>query len=126
VTGGARRIAPAAGRPPSIPLGGINWERRTPEAPGARASAPTRSALPVPTEHEEKHVNTTYTVTGMSCGHCESAVTQEVERLDGVRVVSVDSGSGLLTVASEQPVDDERVRAAVDEAGYELVGRAAS
>jgi copper chaperone CopZ len=71
-------------------------------------------------------VNTTYTVTGMSCGHCESAVTQEVERLDGVRVVSVDSGSGLLTVASEQPVDDERVRAAVDEAGYELVGRAAS
>jgi copper chaperone CopZ len=49
-----------------------------------------------------------------------------VERLDGVRVVSVDSGSGLLTVASEQPVDDERVRAAVDEAGYELVGRAAS
>jgi copper chaperone CopZ len=71
-------------------------------------------------------VNTTYTVSGMSCGHCESAVTQEVERLDGVRVVSVDSGSGLLTVASEQPVDDERVRAAVDEAGYELVGRAAS
>lgn len=67
----------------------------------------------------------TYTVTGMSCGHCESAVTKEVSALPGVTDISADAATGLLTVtvAPEQPLDDEAVRAAVDEAGYELVGR---
>ncbi|MFF7155630.1 cation transporter [Streptomyces sp. NPDC008139] len=65
-----------------------------------------------------------YSVAGMSCGHCESAITKEVTAIPGVTSVKAVASTGLLTVASEQPVDDESVRAAVDEAGYELVGRA--
>lgn len=65
-----------------------------------------------------------YSVSGMSCGHCESAVTREVTAIPGVTSVTAVASTGLLTVGSEQPVDDETVRAAVDEAGYELVGRA--
>ena len=65
-----------------------------------------------------------YTVTGMSCGHCESAVTKEVTAIPGVTSVNAVAKTGLLTIASEQPLDDATVRAAVDEAGYELVGRA--
>jgi len=63
----------------------------------------------------------TYTVTGMTCGHCASAVQGELTKLDGVTDVSVDLDRGAVTVTSEQPLDDEAVRAAVDEAGYELV-----
>jgi copper chaperone len=66
----------------------------------------------------------TYTVTGMTCGHCVSAVTEEVTQVPGVTAVDVDLGSGRLTVTSDAPVDDDAVRAAVDEAGYELAGRA--
>lgn len=64
---------------------------------------------------------TTYTVTGMSCDHCVRAVTTEVGRLPGVTGVDVDLASGRLTVTSDQPLADDAVRAAVDEAGYELV-----
>ena len=64
----------------------------------------------------------TYTVTGMTCGHCVNAVTEEVTALPGVTAVDVDLASGRLTVTSDAPVDDEAVRAAVDEAGYELTG----
>ena len=66
----------------------------------------------------------TYTVTGMTCGHCVSAVTEEVTQVPGVTAVDVDLASGRLTVTSDAPVDDDAVRAAVDEAGYELAGRA--
>jgi copper chaperone CopZ len=65
-----------------------------------------------------------YTVSGMSCGHCESAITKEVTSLPGVTSVTAVAKTGLLTIASEQPLDDAAVRAAVDEAGYEFVGRA--
>jgi copper chaperone CopZ len=65
-----------------------------------------------------------YTVSGMSCGHCESAVTREVTSIPGVTSVKAVAQTGLLTIASEGPLDDDTVRAAVDEAGYELVGRA--
>jgi copper chaperone len=64
----------------------------------------------------------TYTVTGMTCGHCVSAVTEEVTAVPGVTAVDVDLASGRLTVTSDAPVDDDAVRAAVDEAGYELAG----
>ena len=64
----------------------------------------------------------TYTVTGMTCGHCVSAVTEEVTAVPGVTAVDVDLASGRLTVTSDSPVDDDAVRAAVDEAGYELAG----
>jgi copper chaperone CopZ len=65
-----------------------------------------------------------YSVTGMSCGHCESAVTKEVTGIPGVTSVTAVAKTGLLTVASERPLDEEALRAAVDEAGYELVGPA--
>ena len=66
----------------------------------------------------------TYTVTGMTCAHCVSAVTEEVTAVPGVTGVDVDLASGRLTVTSDAPVDESAVRAAVDEAGYELAGTA--
>ena len=62
----------------------------------------------------------TYTVTGMTCGHCVSSVTEEVRQVPGVTGVQVDLDTGGLTVTSEAPVDDAAVRAAVEEAGYEV------
>jgi len=64
----------------------------------------------------------TFTVTGMTCGHCLSAVTEEVSQVPGVTAVDVDLDSGGLTVTSEAPVDESAVRAAVEEAGYEVAG----
>ena len=64
---------------------------------------------------------TTYTVQGMTCGHCVSSVSSEIGALPGVTDVDVDLASGAVTVTSEQPLDPATVRAAVDEAGYELV-----
>ncbi|NEW71705.1 heavy-metal-associated domain-containing protein [Streptomyces rhizosphaericus] len=69
-------------------------------------------------------VTTVYKVTGMTCGHCEGAVTEEVGALDGVTSVKAVASTGQVTVVSAVPLDDETVRAAVDEAGYELAGRA--
>jgi copper chaperone len=63
----------------------------------------------------------TYQVTGMTCGHCVSAVKQEVGRLAGVTGVDVDLASGLVTVTSGSELTEDDVRAAVDEAGYEIV-----
>ncbi|GLZ14157.1 hypothetical protein Acsp04_43920 [Actinomadura sp. NBRC 104425] len=62
----------------------------------------------------------TYTVTGMTCGHCVSSVKEEVGEIAGVTAVDVDLASGRLTVTSEGPIDDDKVRAAVAEAGYEV------
>lgn len=63
-----------------------------------------------------------YTVTGMTCDHCARSVSTEVGRLAGVTGVDVDLSTGEVTVESERPLDLEAVRAAVDEAGYEVVG----
>jgi copper chaperone len=65
----------------------------------------------------------TYTVSGMTCSHCVSSVTEEVSNIPGVTDVQVDLASGAVTITSEAPVEETAVRAAVDEAGYELVGR---
>lgn len=65
---------------------------------------------------------TTYTVEGMTCGHCANAVTEEITRIAGVERVDVDVASGSVVVTSERPVDRAEVAAAVDEAGYQLVG----
>lgn len=64
---------------------------------------------------------TTYQVTGMSCGHCEGAVRDEVSEIPGISEVEVSAATGHLTVTAEGPVDDADVIAAVDEAGYEAV-----
>ncbi len=63
-----------------------------------------------------------YTVLGMTCGHCVSSVTEEVSQVLGVTDVNVDLASGGLTVTSETDVDDAAVRAAVEEAGYQVAG----
>ena len=67
----------------------------------------------------EKH---TYTVTGMTCAHCVMSVSEEIGALAGVTDVAVDLPTGAVAVTSDRPLDDARVRAAVEEAGYELVG----
>jgi copper chaperone len=61
----------------------------------------------------------TYTVEGMTCGHCRTAVIEEVLQVPGVRAVDVDLASKQLVVAGEA-FDDAAIGAAVDEAGYEL------
>ncbi|MDQ6947503.1 MAG: cation transporter [Actinomycetota bacterium] len=67
-------------------------------------------------------VTSTYNVTGMTCGHCEQAVTREVAKIDGVTGVDVTLASGTVTVTSDDPIDEIAVRDAVEEAGYEMVG----
>jgi copper chaperone len=67
-------------------------------------------------------VQTEYQVVGMTCGHCVSAVTEELTRLPGVTDVAVDLPTGGVTVTSEEPLALDAVRAAVDEAGYALAG----
>jgi len=62
----------------------------------------------------------TYAVTGMTCDHCVRAVEAEVGRVPGVASVSVDLVPGRVTVRSQEPVDAAAVRAAVEEAGYEV------
>jgi copper chaperone CopZ len=64
----------------------------------------------------------TGTVTGMTCGHCVAAVTEEVGAIDGVTDVRVDLASGELAVASTHPLERAQVAAAVDEAGCALAG----
>jgi copper ion binding protein len=63
----------------------------------------------------------TYQVSGMTCEHCVQAVSREVGALHGVDKVDVDLASGAVTVTSQHALDTEAVRAAVDEAGYQLV-----
>lgn len=62
----------------------------------------------------------TYTVAGMTCGHCVASVTEEIGEIDGVREVAVDLSTGHVTVTSDDPVDPGDVRTAVEEAGYRL------
>jgi copper chaperone len=63
-------------------------------------------------------------VAGMSCAHCVSSVHGEVAAIDGVTSVDVVLETGTVTITSETPVTEASVRAAVEEAGYELTGLA--
>ena len=65
-------------------------------------------------------IETTYTVTGMTCGHCATSVREEVGAIDGVTDVAVDVPTGKVTVTSDQRIGSDAVRAAVEEAGYQL------
>ncbi|WP_019887341.1 cation transporter [Streptomyces purpureus] len=67
---------------------------------------------------------TTYRVSGMTCGHCKTAITKSVGELAGVISVDVDVAGGLVTVTTDGEADDAAMAAAVDDAGYELTGRA--
>ena len=66
----------------------------------------------------------TYSVTGMTCGHCVGAVTSELKALDGVTDVAVElvaGGTSTVTVISDQPLTEAQVAEALDEAGdYQL------
>jgi copper chaperone len=81
----------------------------------------TATAIP---NKESTMANQSYAVTGMTCGHCASAVTTELTALDGVTDVQVDlveGGTSTVTVASLQPLEDTQVAAALEEAGdYQL------
>ena len=62
-----------------------------------------------------------FQVTGMTCGHCESAVRREVTKVAGVERVEVTASNGRLVVTSSADVDEVEIIAAVDEAGYDAV-----
>ena len=64
--------------------------------------------------------NNTFTVVGMTCGHCVRSVKDEVGKPDGVESVAVDLSTGVVTVESTQPIDDDAFATAIDEAGYEV------
>ena len=66
----------------------------------------------------------TYTVSGMTCGHCVSSVTEEISEIAGVTDVSVDLPTGAVTVTGDGDISADAVRAAVQEAGYEVTAGA--
>ncbi|MFE3824005.1 heavy-metal-associated domain-containing protein [Streptomyces sp. NPDC059092] len=76
------------------------------------------------TAETKSQVTTVYQVTGMTCGHCEGAVTDEISGIEGVVSVQATAATGQVTVVSGAPLNEAAVRAAVDEAGYELTGQA--
>lgn len=65
--------------------------------------------------------SSTYTVQGMSCGHCAGSVAAEVTKIPGVAEVAVDVVAGRITVASADPLPAAVVAEAVEEAGYAVV-----
>jgi copper chaperone len=70
-------------------------------------------------------MTTTFKVTGMTCGHCVNAVTEELTALDAVADVAVDlvaGGTSTVTVTTNGTVDDAALVAAIDEAGYQVAG----
>ncbi|QNE29829.1 heavy-metal-associated domain-containing protein [Streptomyces sp. INR7] len=70
-------------------------------------------------------VRTVYAVAGMTCGHCKATLTTAIGAVDGVSSVEVDLASGTVAVISASALDDQVIAAVVDDAGYELTGRAA-
>ena len=66
-------------------------------------------------------MQTTINVSGMTCGHCVSAVTMELSLLPSVTEVDVDLESGQVTITSDAALEQEQLATAIDEAGYELV-----
>ena len=63
---------------------------------------------------------TTWTVTGMTCGHCVSSVTEEISEIAGVEDVQVVLETGQVTVTAATDIGHDAIRAAVEEAGYQL------
>jgi copper chaperone len=66
-------------------------------------------------------MQTTINVSGMTCGHCVSAVTMELSLLPSVTEVEVDLESGQVTITSDAALEQAQLATAIDEAGYELV-----
>ncbi|MFF8604536.1 heavy-metal-associated domain-containing protein [Streptomyces sp. NPDC015346] len=93
-----------------------------PQVTGSCCSS-TGSCQDSAAEAQADGVTTVYQVKGMTCGHCEGAVTSEISEIAGVSSVKAVAATGQVTVVSQAPLDEAAVRAAVDEAGYELVGQ---
>jgi copper chaperone len=84
-----------------------------------RSSTGQETDMSVPTDSHTQ----TFSVAGMTCGHCVASVTEELQELPGVNQVNVDlvaGGTSTVTVASSKHLDDDAVQAAVEEAGYQL------
>lgn len=64
---------------------------------------------------------TQYQVTGMTCGHCEMSIREEVGQIAGVGDIQVSAQTGTLVVTADRELDDAEVLNAVDEAGYSAV-----
>ena len=62
-----------------------------------------------------------YQVTGMTCGHCEMSIREEVSEIPGVQDIQVSAQTGKLNVTAEGEIDDAKVLAAVEDAGYSAV-----
>ncbi|KIF74509.1 copper-transporting ATPase [Streptomyces sp. 150FB] len=76
------------------------------------------------TQAETATTTTVRQVSGMTCGHCEGAVSGEISKIPGVTSVRAEAATGQVTIVSTAPLDEDAVRAAVDEAGYELADQA--
>jgi copper chaperone len=90
---------------------------------GLRCIPPGGITIYIPTggmEDGEAMGTRTVAVKGMTCGHCVSSMSQELRRLPGVESVEIDLASGRVAITSSQDIDDDAVRTAVDEAGYEV------
>jgi copper ion binding protein len=61
-------------------------------------------------------------VLGMTCDHCVNSVTEELTAISGVTGVDVVLESGKVTIQSDSELSHEDVVAAIEEAGYEVVG----
>ncbi|MFJ6027050.1 heavy-metal-associated domain-containing protein [Pseudarthrobacter sp. NPDC092424] len=71
---------------------------------------------------------TEVSVSGMTCGHCVSAVTEELEALEGVQDVDVDLNAGgvsTVTITSAKELSPAEIGEAVAEAGYLVVANEA-
>jgi copper ion binding protein len=65
-------------------------------------------------------VQRVYRVPDVSCQHCVRAITGELQKIPGVQSVHVDLDTKLVTVAADESVSDEQIRAGIEEAGYEI------
>lgn len=65
----------------------------------------------------------TFVVTGMTCGHCEASVREEVAEIPGIKDIEVDCSRNFLSVTSDSEIDNAAVIAAVEEAGYQAAAK---
>jgi copper chaperone CopZ len=84
----------------------------------------TSTPVHTPTSSTTGLVTGTFDVAGMTCDHCVRAVTSEIQQIANVTDVCVDVATGKVVVTSDEPIYIAAVAAAVDQAGYQLIGAA--
>lgn len=90
---------------------------------GSSCGCATTTVDSAPSADEgDRGVRTTYTVSGMTCGGCANNVTRHLNAVAGVTGTEIDLTSGSVTVTSTAALETSTVRAAVEQAGYQLVG----